>query len=108
MKRASKTRATVRDLFREGFNDPDFMVWFEDERAKSEIALRIVKARKAAGLTQAELAIRVDTAQRVIARLSPGAGRDDASIEDPNFSHRCSQKLSGEFACEQSRWARFA
>lgn len=80
MKKASKTRATVRELFREDFKDPDFVVWFEEERAKSEIALRIARARKAAGLTQAELAKRVDTTQSVIARLESGSDRRMPSL----------------------------
>ena len=34
MRKARKTRATVRELFREDFQYPDFVIWFEEERAK--------------------------------------------------------------------------
>ncbi|MBI5510233.1 MAG: helix-turn-helix transcriptional regulator [Deltaproteobacteria bacterium] len=48
---------------------------FQEERARSELALAVSKARQSAGLTQAELADKVDTSQSAIARLESGRDR---------------------------------
>ena len=46
---------------------------FQEERARSELALAVAKARQAVGLTEAELAEKVETTQSAIARLESGA-----------------------------------
>jgi len=78
--RAKKTHATVRELFRQDFEDPEFRVFFDEERARSEIAMAVVKARKAAELTQAELAEKAETTQSVIARLESGRDKRMPSL----------------------------
>lgn len=72
MAKAKKTYAALREVFKEDFSDPEFMIHYEKERARSQLALAVAKARKGAGLTQAELAKKVDTTQSVIARLESG------------------------------------
>ena len=72
MAKGKKTQAKVRELFEKDFADPEFRVLFDEERARSEIALAVMKARKAAGLTQAELAKKAETKQSVVARLESG------------------------------------
>lgn len=72
MAKAKKSYGTVRQVFKRDFADPEFVMLFEEERARSELALAVVKARQAAGLTQAELANKVETSQSVIARLESG------------------------------------
>ncbi|MBW1811690.1 MAG: helix-turn-helix transcriptional regulator [Deltaproteobacteria bacterium] len=72
MAKGKKTNAKVREIFKKDFADPEFRVLFDEERARSEIARAVTKARKAAGLTQAELAEKAETKQSVVARLESG------------------------------------
>ena len=73
MAKGKKSYAKIRKKFSRDFEDAEFRILFEEERARSEIALAITKARKAAGLTQAQLAEKIDTTQSVIARLESGS-----------------------------------
>ncbi len=72
MAKGKKTLASVRKIFKRDFEDPEFLIHYEEERARSQLAMAVTKARKAAGLTQAELADMVDTTQSAIARLESG------------------------------------
>ncbi len=72
MGKGRKTYAKVKEVFKEDFEDSEFRVLFDEERARSEIALAVTKARKGAGLTQAELAEKAETKQSVVARLESG------------------------------------
>ena len=80
MKKARKSYGTVRQVFARDFEDPEFVMLFEEERARSELARAVAKARQAAGLTQAELAEKVDTSQSAIARLESGRDRRMPSL----------------------------
>lgn len=50
-------------------NDPQLAAAVESERLNAEVAMQIYDARKRAGLTQKQLAERIQTRQSVIARL---------------------------------------
>ena len=52
--------------------DPEIRIYFEEERAKSEIAMAVRDARLHAGLTQIELARKANTTQAVISRVESG------------------------------------
>lgn len=52
--------------------DPEVRIYFEEERAKTEIAMAVRNARIHAGLTQVELAKTADTTQAVISRIESG------------------------------------
>jgi len=52
--------------------DPGVRIYFEEERAKTEIAMAVRGARIHAGLTQIELAQAADTTQAVISRIETG------------------------------------
>lgn len=80
MAKAKKTHGTVRDVFKKDFADPEFVVLFDEERAKSELALAVAKARKEAGLSQAELAKKASTSQSAIARLESGKDQRTPSL----------------------------
>jgi transcriptional regulator with XRE-family HTH domain len=62
--------------FREDLNrrlqDPEFAKGFGSEVAKTAFAVTLVKARKNAGVTQDELAKRLDVKQSYIAKLERG------------------------------------
>ena len=80
MNKARKTYGHVRELFKRDFADPEFVMLFQEERARSDLALAVAKARQAVGLTQAELAEKVETTQSAIARLESGRDRRMPSL----------------------------
>jgi DNA-binding XRE family transcriptional regulator len=60
--------------------DPEVMLHYEAEKARTQIAALVKNARQQAGLTQAELARKVGTSQSVIARLETGADQRTPSL----------------------------
>lgn len=66
------TTKTLRELKDEMLASPDVRQAYEELAPEYEIAKAIVRARTAAGLSQAELAERMGTAQSYIARLESG------------------------------------
>lgn len=60
-------------FFKKLLKDPEVRMRFEEERAKSNIAMAVVAARKRAHLTQTALAKKAGTTQGVIARLEGGS-----------------------------------
>ena len=60
--------------------DPEVRILYEEERAKTKIALAMKAARRNAGLTQNELAKKMGTTQSVIARLESGEDRRIPSL----------------------------
>ena len=54
--------------------DPEFRLHYEELKFRRQIAQALTEARKRAGMTQAELAELVGTAQPAIARLESGSG----------------------------------
>ena len=49
--------------------DPDYQEVYEEEAAKSELWLQLVQARRAAGLTQKQMAERIGVSQAQVARI---------------------------------------
>jgi ribosome-binding protein aMBF1 (putative translation factor) len=80
MTKADKTYKTVREVFKKEFEDQEFKIYFEEERVRSEIALAVSNIRKEAGLTQQELADKIETTQSVIARLESGKDKRITSL----------------------------
>ena len=75
-KAASRGRArlTPHSVVRRSLlRDPEFRLAYEELKFRREIAEALAAARKRAGLTQAELAGLVGTAQPAIARLESGS-----------------------------------
>lgn len=69
-----------RDVIREGeasyrrwkdelTSDPEYQAIYEEEAARKELWLQLVEARRAAGLTQAQLAERLGVSQAQVARV---------------------------------------
>ncbi len=63
---------TFKDLKAELLQNPEFRAEYERLRPEFELAATIIAARTAQGLTQAELAARMNTSQAYIARLESG------------------------------------
>ena len=65
----------VKDLHRKWSRDPEYCNAYEALAPEFELARAVIGARLKAGLTQAELALRMETTQSVIARLESGRTR---------------------------------
>jgi ribosome-binding protein aMBF1 (putative translation factor) len=63
---------TLKTLKAELLADPDVRQAYDDLALEYEVARAIVRARAAAGLTQAQLAERMGTAQSYVAKLESG------------------------------------
>jgi ribosome-binding protein aMBF1 (putative translation factor) len=63
---------TFREMKAELMQDREFHAEYERLRPEFELAETIIAARAAQGLTQAELAARMNTSQSYIARLESG------------------------------------
>lgn len=59
-------------FFKKLLKDPEVRMHYQEEKAKSDIAVAVYTARKNAKLTQEALAKRAGTTQEVIARLESG------------------------------------
>ncbi len=70
------TKAFIDELLK----DPEIRIHYEEERIRTEIAYAIRASRVKAGLTQVELAKKVDTTQSVIARLESGTDKRIPSL----------------------------
>lgn len=68
---SAKTK-TLQTLKAELLANPELLQAYEDLKPEYEIARTIIRARVAAGLSQAELAERMGTAQSYVARLESG------------------------------------
>ena len=62
----------VSDLHEKWSQDPDYRDAYDDLGPEFELTRSLIQARIAAGLTQAQLAERMETTQSVIARLESG------------------------------------
>lgn len=63
---------TLEELKAEALQNPEVRTEYERLRPEFELAETIIAARTAQGLTQAELAARMNTSQAYIARLESG------------------------------------
>lgn len=64
----------IRTLHNKWMKDPEYRKEYEALEEEFALAAEVAKARRRAGLTQAELAQRMKTAQSTIARLERGRG----------------------------------
>lgn len=69
--RKGKTKAAV-GFFKRLLKDQEIRLFYEEERARSTIAIGVRAARAQAKLTQTQLAKKIGSTQSVIARLESG------------------------------------
>lgn len=62
----------IKDLHAKWMKDPDYRREYEAVKDEFSIATALIEARARAGLTQAELAQRMNTSQSAIARMEGG------------------------------------
>jgi len=77
MSRQSKSYQEVKNKL---LKDPEFKAEYEKNKPFSDIALKIVRIRSEAGLTQAELAKKLGVSQPVISKI------ESLNIEDIQLS----------------------
>ena len=65
-------RTRVDDLHKSWLKDPDYKCEYEGLEEEFSLVASLIEARSRAGLTQEELAKRMNTTQAVIARLEGG------------------------------------
>ncbi|TGY50025.1 helix-turn-helix domain-containing protein [Ligilactobacillus murinus] len=83
------------DYLEKRFQDPELRSNFEAESLRLESAVALLKAREDAGLTQRELAKRVDVPQSTIARIERG---NNTSIDTlSKIANALGKKLKVEF-----------
>lgn len=71
-----RKRISVRDLHNKWLTeDPNYRKAYKDLEEEFSLASALIGARSAAGLTQEELARRMNTTQTVIARLESGRAK---------------------------------
>ena len=75
------TFMTIEEFVEEQCRDPEFKKLFDRDMLILNIAQMVVDARKKLGLTQAELALKAQTTQPVIARLEGGRSRRMPSLD---------------------------
>ena len=62
----------VSDLHEEWGRDPEYQAAYDALQPEFELARSLIEVRMGAGLTQAQLAERMETTQSVVARLESG------------------------------------
>jgi transcriptional regulator with XRE-family HTH domain len=65
----------IRDLHKAWMKEPDYRREYDLLEEEFALASAVAKARRRAGLSQAELARRMKTTQSTVARLESGRGR---------------------------------
>ena len=65
----TKRNDDFHEYLNEQLKDPKFAAVFDEEKEKIDLAIKILKFRQGAGLSQKELAARIGTTQSVIARM---------------------------------------
>ena len=71
-KGTGKTGILFRDDLKERLKDPEFAKAYEEVDAEVRLAIAVAQARERAGMTQAELARKMQTKQSNISRIERG------------------------------------
>jgi predicted transcriptional regulator len=69
----------ISKLHKQWLADPEYRKEYEALEEEFSLAANLIEARTRAGLTQAELAVRMHTTQSVVARLESGRVRPSTS-----------------------------
>ena len=94
----------VRDLHAEWMTDPEYRIEYERLGPEFALAQALIEARTQAGLTQEELARRMNTTQSVVARLEGGHGRPSTRTLE-KIAQATGMRLKISFEPDTSRGA---
>jgi ribosome-binding protein aMBF1 (putative translation factor) len=85
MKINKKYYKSADPFFKKLMNDPEVRFHYEENKAKSKLAMAVKTARLRAHLSQAKLAEKIGTTQSVIARLESGTDQRTPTL--PLLAH---------------------
>jgi transcriptional regulator with XRE-family HTH domain len=91
----------VRKLHEAWMNDPQYREEYEALESEFSLSSALIKARTDAGLTQEELARRMNTTQSVIARLESGRVKPSSSTLS-RFARATGMKMKITFVPDNS------
>ena len=77
-----KATKTWRGMLNESLEDPNFRKEWEDANAELAELDKIIAVRASAGLTQADVAVRMGTTQSAVARLESNLMRGRLPLRD--------------------------
>ena len=89
-------RQAYEEDYARAMSDPEFRTLYAHEAQKKELWLQLVEARMASGLTQREMAKRLNVSQAQVARIEK-AGYDCYTL---NTLRRYVEALGGDFRLE--------
>lgn len=92
MARKKGAKDDFEEQLEEYLKEPGFAKSFEQETNKLRIAVKIAECRERKGMTQKDLAEKLNTTQSVVSRL------ENASYE--NYSIRTLRKIADALQCE--------
>lgn len=91
----------VRDLHKAWMEDPEYQTEYDALDEEFALARALITARTQAGLTQAEVAKRMQTTQSVIARMESGRVRPTTQTLE-RFAKATGTKLRISFEVEEA------
>jgi transcriptional regulator with XRE-family HTH domain len=86
----------IGDLHKKWMKDPAYAQEYETLEDEFALSLAVAKARRSAGLSQAELAQRMQTTQSTVARLESGRGMPSTRTLD-RFAKATGHRLKISF-----------
>ena len=86
----------IRDLHKKWMKDPEYRNEYDALEEEFALAAEVAKARRRAGLSQAELARRMKTTQSAVARLESGRGKPSTRTLD-RFAKATGHRLKISF-----------
>src|SRR6266513_1726384 len=95
----------LRDMQKKWMKDSEFRREYDALEEEFALILEVAKARRRAGLSQAELARRMKTTQSTIARLESGRGKPSTRTLD-RFAKATGHRLKISFEPVKERRAR--
>ena len=89
----------VSELHEKWSRDPDYLEAYDELGPGFGLARSLIEARVGAGLTQAQLAERMETTQSAVARLESGRAQplyQDAAEDCAEYRHHAADQLRAE------------
>ena len=80
MRKAKTSGGGFKKFLAEQLKDEEIRILFDEEQARTRLAVEVASLRKRSGLTQKELASRAGTTQAVISRMEGGNDRRMPSL----------------------------
>ena len=80
MRKVKTDNGAFRKFLERQLQDEEIRIVYEEEEARTSLAVEMARLRKERGLTQAELAVKAGTTQAVISRMESGKDKRTPSL----------------------------